>query len=333
MKKILLIALCCLFVFSAGAFAGGSKETGSGEAKKYTLKVSYHKSAEDFVAQWVKKMGDKIMERTKNGIEVQMFYGAELGSQTDGLQMAAKGTPVMMQFDVGYLVDYNPDFMAITIPFLVSNYDQVLKLCKSDWYAKMVKICGDKGVKVFWQNWHFGSRHIITNKVISTPADLRNMKMRVPPSKGQLEMMKALGAAPATINFNEVYTALSQNVVDGLECPMNEMYSMKFQEVRSNVALTGHIFAYNGLHTSQQWFDSLPAEYQKIMDDAAWECGELSSRQILEEDVTVWRPKLEAEGVKFNEVQRELFREACKDVYKTFDFTPGTIEAVRAAIN
>jgi tripartite ATP-independent transporter DctP family solute receptor len=336
MNKMILIVMCCLFVFSGAVFAGGAQDSGSNAdsaAKKFTLKINMTTAPETFQAQWVKKFGDKVMEKTQNGVEVQMYYAAELGTMPDTIQMAIQGTPIMTLCDSGYVIDYNPNFLAMTLPFTYDSYEQVLSVCKSDWYKKMVKICADKGLKAFPQNWYYGTRHFITNKVITTPADLRNMKLRVPPNKAQLEMIKAVGAAPATINFNEVYTALSQNVVDGLECPLNEMDSMKFYEARSNVALSGHIFAFNGLFTSQEWFDSLPAEYRKIMDDTAWEYGELSSRQIVEEDISVWRPKLESRGVKFTDVQRELFREACKDIYKAFDFEPGTIEAIRAAIN
>jgi tripartite ATP-independent transporter DctP family solute receptor len=335
MKKKILILLCCFFVFSGAAFAGGSQDSGSGTAsaaKKFTLKINMTTAPETYQAQWVKKFGDMVMERTKDGIEVQMYYAAELGTMPDTIQMAITGTPIMTLCDSGYYIDYNPNFLAMTLPFMYDNYDQILKVCNSDWYKKMVKICADRGLKVFSQNWYYGTRHFITNKVVSVPADLRNMKMRVPPNKAQLEMVKALGAAPATINFNEVYTALSQNVVDGLECPLNEIDSMKFYEARHNVALSGHIFAFNGLSTSQQWFDSLPTEYQKIMDDTAWEYGELSSRQIVEEDISVWRPKLESRGMQFNEVQKELFRDACKDIYKAFDFEPGTVEAILSVL-
>ena len=57
--------------------------------------------------------------------------------------------------------------------------------------------------------WDNGFRQTTTStKPVQTPDDFRGMKLRVPVSPLWTSMFKALDASPASINFNEVYSAL-----------------------------------------------------------------------------------------------------------------------------
>jgi TRAP-type C4-dicarboxylate transport system substrate-binding protein len=53
-----------------------------------------------------------------------------------------------------------------------------------------------------------------------SPADIKGFKIRVPVSPLWTSMFKALDAAPASINFAEVYSALQTKIVDGQENPL-----------------------------------------------------------------------------------------------------------------
>jgi TRAP-type transport system periplasmic protein len=61
--------------------------------------------------------------------------------------------------------------------------------------------------------WDDGFRNITTStKPIQTPDDLKNLKIRVPVGALWTSMFKAFGAAPASINFSEIYPALQSRV-------------------------------------------------------------------------------------------------------------------------
>ena len=53
-------------------------------------------------------------------------------------------------------------------------------------------------------------------------------------------MAESWGARPTPMNFNELYLALKQGVVDGQENPLPTIKSGKFNECRSTL-LSGHI--------------------------------------------------------------------------------------------
>ena len=91
--------------------------------------------------------------------------------------------------------------------------------------------------------WDNGFRQMTTStKPIVTPDDFRGMKMRVPPSPLWTSMFKAFGAAPTSINFNEVYSALQTQIVDGQENPLAIISTAKLYEVQKYCSLTNHMW-------------------------------------------------------------------------------------------
>ena len=64
------------------------------------------------------------------------------------------------------------------------------------------------------------------------PDDLKGFKIRVPVSPLWTSMFKAFDAAPASINFSEVYSALQTKIVDGQENPLAIISTAKLYEVQ-----------------------------------------------------------------------------------------------------
>src|SRR5918912_2743021 len=126
------------------------------------------------------------------------------------------------------------------------------------WTATLARICEPRSVRRVsspWKIWDNGFRQITTStKPIQTPDDLKNFKIRVPPSPLWTSMFKALGAGPTTINFNEVYSALQTKVADGQENPLAIIDTAKLYEVQKYCSLTNH-----------QW-----AGYHVAFNTAAW---------------------------------------------------------------
>ena len=79
-------------------------------------------------------------------------------------------------------------------------------------------------------------------KPIVTPDDLAGLKLRVPVSPLWTSMFQALGASPASINFNEVYSALQTRVVDGQENPVLVIHTAKLYEVQKYLSRSKHMW-------------------------------------------------------------------------------------------
>ena len=68
---------------------------------------------------------------------------------------------------------------------------------------------------------------------------MAGFKIRVPENDVFKAMAEAWGAKPTPMNFNELYLALKQGVVDGQENPLPTIKSGKFDEVQKYIVLTG----------------------------------------------------------------------------------------------
>ena len=183
---------------------------------------------------------------------------------------------------------------------------------------KYLDSLSDKGIKglVYWEN---GFRHLTNNKhAVASVSDMKGLKMRTLESPIQISAWSATGANATPIAFTELYAALQQKTVDAQETPLSLMYSMKFYEVQKYLTLTGHLYSPWPVIISQQFYDGLPEELQKVVMDAAVEARDYN-RQLSKEDEAKSLDLLKAERMEVTELteeQKKGFQDAMTTVYK-----------------
>jgi len=144
--------------------------------------------------------------------------------------------------------------------------------------------------------------------------------------------MKALGASPTPMAFSELYSAMQQGTVDGQENPSAHIYTKRFFEVQKYASLTGHAYAPEPMLISMITWKKLTPQQQAIIQQAANESIAWQRKLAEREDEEFWK-KIRATGkMKVTTVDRKLFIEATKDVYRKLAPTVGqaNIDRVRA---
>ena len=328
MKKFLCLFLITL-LFSGLLFSAGSSE--SGASKKYVLKVSHVLPTNEPLHKALVTMAERIMERAGDAIEVQIYPNSELGNNKDNLEQIRQGANIIALVDPGYMADYVPDYGIMNGPFLFADYTEIPKLADSAWHSEMKAACEEKGFKVLAMGWYFGARSIISDESIKSPQDIsaKGMKVRVPPNKMWIETIKAMGGAPTTLQWSEVYSGLAQGVVDAAEAPLSTIYGSKLYESKSRISLTRHFIAVSGLIMSDDLFNSMPAELQVIVEEEVSKAGVEATTMVADSE-SEWQKKLEAEGVVFNNVNTAAFQEACASVYNQFPaWSPGLYDRIK----
>jgi tripartite ATP-independent transporter DctP family solute receptor len=158
--------------------------------------------------------------------------------------------------------------------------------------------------------WDNGFRQITSStRSIRTPADLQGFKIRVPPAPMLTSVFKNLGAGPTPINFNELYSALQTQVVEGQENPLAIFSSTKLYEVQKTVSMTGHVWdGYMMLANRRAW-QALPEDARAIIARELDHSGEEERADIavLSESL---RKDLVEKHMTFIDVDRGLFRAA-----------------------
>jgi TRAP-type C4-dicarboxylate transport system substrate-binding protein len=134
---------------------------------------------------------------------------------------------------------------------------------------------------------YFGTRHVNLRPRtrIATPADLRGLKLRMPPGETWQFLGEALGANPTPVAFAELYTALQSGAVDGQDNPLPTSRTMRFHEVTTQFVLTSHLVAYDLLCISSRVWDGLtPAQRQAVQAAADKAIAESTRRHLAQED-------------------------------------------------
>jgi TRAP-type C4-dicarboxylate transport system substrate-binding protein len=117
---------------------------------------------------------------------------------------------------------------------------------------------------------------------VRKPEDLKGLRIRTPPAPIWQESIRALGATPVALAFGDMYPALQQKVMEGVELVYNNIPAGRFYEVLKYVSETHHIMLVNFEVISAKWFNSLPPDYQKILVEECDKAGIETSKLIMD---------------------------------------------------
>lgn len=284
-------------------------------AADYTLSVNtalaitdpLYKGLESFVAGVASASGGRI--------EVKLFPNSQLGPDEDVLEQARAGAPVAVIVDGGRLSTYVNEFGIMGAPYLANGYDGVRKVSVSPLFEGWVtKLHDTAQLQVLSFNWWQGERHLWTNVEVHTPADLAGIRMRTIGSPVWLETITAMGAVPTPMPFAEVYSALEQKALDAAEAQLPAGQGAKLFEVTKFLTKTGHINLITGMVTSGGWYDSLPADLQKVLRDEALKAGDVGSYGTRDALAQIEKD-LAAAGMTVNAIDTQVFKDATAGVY------------------
>jgi tripartite ATP-independent transporter DctP family solute receptor len=196
-----------------------------------------------------------------------------------------------------------------SVGFAFPDYPSVWKAMDGDVGAFIRLHISKANLYVFDKVWDNGFRHVTSSKLISTPADLNELKIRVPVSPLLLSLFKTLKASPTGINFNELYSALQTKLVDAQENPLPIIQSAKLYEVQKNCALTGHIWDGYWMLANKRAFETLPTGMRDIVAKN-FNAAAMVQRAESEKLAVSLQQELAGKGLAFNKPAVEPFREA-----------------------
>jgi TRAP-type C4-dicarboxylate transport system substrate-binding protein len=135
-------------------------------------------------------------------------------------------------------------------------------------------------------------------------------------------MMKAMGANPVPMPYVEVYLAMKQGTIDGMELPSFTFTSDKFQEVTKYYSLTRHSYPPIAWFMNLKKYQALPADIQKIVDESMRDACQVHRRLEVEKEKNDFEVMKKA-GVQINEVKDiKAFQGLMKPAY---DYVEGQV--------
>ncbi len=265
-------------------------------------------------------------------IEVQVFYGNQLGTLQDVADQVKDGTIQMNSVSFGFLAKYFPDVQAVLLPFLFIDADQAHAAYDGPIGQDIKdKLAAKSGIRILGIG-EFGFKNVFNSKhPVNTMQDLSGLKLRVVPTPITLATFKALGAVPVSMDYAETYTGIQRGVLDGAELAYGTIYDAKFYETAKYVSDTRHFFEGYCFNINDKFLHSLPADLQKIITDAGIKLQNLDRELVGKQDLEA-KTLLASKGMTLTTLSpaaRAQMQEAVRPVYEEaktkFGFGPDGI--------
>jgi TRAP-type transport system periplasmic protein len=256
-----------------------------------------------------REMAAAIKQETNGSFDLQIFPSSQLGSDTDTLSQLRSGGVEFFTLSGLILSTLVPLASINGMGFAFPDYDTVWKAMDGDLGAYIRAQIDKANLVAMEKIWDNGFRQTTTStKPIGAPDDFRGLKLRVPPSPLWTSMFKAFDAAPASINFNEVYSALQTKIVDGQENPLAIIATAKLYEVQKYCSLTNHMWDGFWFLANRGAWERLPQDIRTIFTKHVNEAG-VKERADVEKLNATLQQDLASKGLVFNKPDPAPFRD------------------------
>lgn len=360
MKKAIALAMAMTMALSLAACgsstpdpaettpAGETEEVSEDEAPEtpaavsgdvVTINVGYENAATEPAAKAVEKWKELVEEKSGGSIVLELFPNSALGKKTDLIDQMIMGENVITVADGAFLADYGvPDFGVFYAPFMFDTWEEEWAVIDSDWYAGLCdQLAANGGLRILSSNWIYGSRDIMSIRQVTTPDDLKGMKLRVSSNDLSITSFNDLGAASVGMDMGDVYQALQAGTIDAVENPVVSLANRSFQEVAKYVVRDGHVLATSMWVCGESFYQSLTPEQQQILSECADEAG-LYNNELQDEATEEALKILDEAGVTVTELtdeQKAVWIEAGQYFYQNdtagLGWSEGLYDTVKAA--
>ena len=318
-KKGIAAFVCACAVLFAALFVFSSDQSDD-PGKKVILKLGhvanlsqpYHLAAEKFAKD--------VLERTGGRVEIQVFPNSQLGGQRELLESLQLGTADMAMASSAVLGNFIPTAQVIDLPFIFRDSAHVYAVVDGPLADQIYAGAENKGMHIL-STWENGFRNVGNNsRPVKTPADMKGIKIRVFESQLYIEMFERLGAIPTPMAMGEVFTALQQKTIDGIENAVVQIYASKYQEVMKYLSLTEHTYNPQIVIMSTHKWNKLSQENKNIILQAAKEARDFN-RTLAAKKTGEYLDEMEKAGLQVTMLtakEKEDFKKIMMPVWENY---------------
>lgn len=303
-------------------------------AAEYTVKMHVNQPATENSYHYIfaTQFAENMRRSTNGAFKVKIFPGAQLGKDPAVFQQMQLGAIQTAVLAFPNLVQHYKPFNVFTLPFLFSDFKSAAFAFQGPTAQKLYdgfeKKTGIRTLGVF----NGGFRGITNAKrAINKVEDFRDLKVRVPGSPILIATLESLGMKPVSISGGEIFTALQTGTVDGQESTVSWAYGQGFAEVQKFLTVTNHAVTGTGLYMNGKYYNALPEDVRKKVDQAALEArnyvngfNQMYDRTIIE--------KYKAAGLTVTRIKAEDVRPLVKHVWKEYASSVGGMDVIESLI-
>ncbi len=301
---------------------------------KVLLRISTPAVADDWHAKmWT--VFQQALERSAPGeFEVQINLNAALFKQGAEPAAMARGNLELSSVSAFDIAKQVPEFSIFTAGYVVRDPAQQQKIFNGPIGAEMFQRVSERMDITPLATAYLGTRQLNLRdaRKVSTPADLKGVKLRMPGSKEWLFLGAALGATPTPLAFGEVYMGLKSGTIDAQDNPLPTTRAAKFYEVTSQIVLTSHLVDSLFIAISNKALQAMtPAQQQKLRAAAQAAVAYNNENRIREEAQLM--DFFKKQGLQISTQNVDAFRKSVQTAYQQSDYAKVWPNGLLARIN
>jgi len=218
-----------------------------------------------------------VEERTAGKVNIKPYFGGKLfaGKQTNEFAMLQQG-----QIDMAISSTINwssqvKELNVFSLPFMYQGYDQIDAVYSGKTGEYILNLLEKKGVKAF--GWGENGFRQITNskRAITSPDDLRGLRVRVVGTPIFFDTYNALGARPVSMPWGSAINGFKQGVVDGQENPLLGVeIPVEIWNYHNHITLWNYLFDPLVIGINKDVWESFDSKTQDIIEQSAKEALE-----------------------------------------------------------
>jgi len=246
---------------------------GQSDAGPETIRLSSYQQQNTAQGQAIDAWADQAEECANGAFEFERFHGGSLFGATDTRDALEAGRIEVGAFSAGYhLGDFPLTDGLFSTSFMSTNVIAVMDAINQT-YAE------NDETQAEWhnQNMHLmtlvvsGPVPLFTNVPVETLDDLSGLDFRGIPGGGINAGVEASGANPVDLELADLPEAMERGVIDGFSgAPIDVATSSSLHETVDFGTEAGFgVVGGTSLAVNKDWWDSLPAETQDCMTEAA----------------------------------------------------------------
>lgn len=348
-KKLLAVLLAGVLTLSMVACGGSSTssaapaenagaaapaENAGAAAPQVTLIAAHVNNEESSYHYGLTCMKEKLEELSGGTMTLEIHANGELGGdEAELIEKVATQTADVIVVSPGDLSNAVPEVDFLALPFLYTSVDHWKAAITSDkvggFFADKVDEYGTFHPLGYYM---CGIRSVFCTSPIRSLADMAGKRIRVKSSENVVNIWSALGAAPTSMAYNEIYSGLQNNVIDSAENDIANILNMNFFEPAPYVSLTQHDYATRYIVIGAARYNSLTDEQKAWVDEA----GEYSTAKQWEYDMAyaeTCRETMEEKGTEFITVDTTEWVAVCEPILTEIAAKLGVADAYQAIID
>lgn len=284
---------------------------------QYIMKIGTVWSA-DLTAtnKCVNYLKERIEGLSGGQVKVELRKG-NLGGERDMYEGVQLGTVEAAVCTTGSLGGFIPLAEIFMVPYLFTNWNHCYAVLNGPFGQRLDELALEKGMRVMsW--WSVGSREIYGNgePIPSTPELLKGKKIRVMETPFLVKLYKHYGAIPVPMSFTEVYTALQQGVVDGVQAGFSTV-AAGHHEVSEWIVQVSENMTPMAFVVSERWWKELPEDVKDAIKQASVEITTI--QHIMDAQTELENKALWSKSAKLVKADREAFVKKARELYPEYE--------------